>query len=273
MPNQNNYVEPIGSLQNKRPYRLSSSDRSRTFVEDKNVLFGTTLRDNVEIWIYNPNGTLVSNVVLPVDDPAISLAATVDVVGADEYLKINFDEVIARLNLPQGRYTATWNFFRNEVGSLDGYRLGVDEISSDRTEIRCSPIAVTGEIINDIYEFVTPSVPRLYAQGLIDQLFEKNLDVVEGEQFSPESLLSRMNTYISTTSTKLEAVGAYREYGLMVQEVMEKAYDLAIQKVVADTDNYAVQQIEIEKYLDESINEAMDILEAQKKIDARFQLT
>lgn len=100
-------------------------------------------------------------------------------------LQINLVEAIKRLNLSPGRYTIAANFFRDEVGSEDGPKLYIADISPTRTELRLSLVKNDPKTIDDLREFAQPAVPPLDAQALVDETFGVAL---EGSSVTPAEI-------------------------------------------------------------------------------------
>ena len=195
MPKQENYGQKIEKTWGFRPRRIDDRDWDLIVLKDKNgnpieedVTFGTTTEDIAEIWIYDDANQIVGHLNLHPWDEAIRLSkyslAPTDMkvgLGQDEtpdIIEINWPNVMTRLKLPQGRYFASINFFRNEVGSethldndeIPGNKLFISAISPSRTELRLEPVQRNNTLANQIYEFAFPSVPPYIAQALIDQL-------------------------------------------------------------------------------------------------------
>lgn len=196
MPKQDNYGQRIAKTWGFRPRRIDDRDWDLIAVRDENgnplwedVTFGTSKDDVAEIWIYDDINQIVAHTNLHPSDEAIRLTryqqAPTDSgvgVGNDEtpdMIEIHWPKVMTRLELPEGRYFATINFFRNEVGSetnrndpnVPGDKLFIGAISPSRTELRLEPVQQNDRLARQIREFAQPSVPPHVAQALTDQLF------------------------------------------------------------------------------------------------------
>lgn len=200
MPNQINYPDPIPVPYIKyRPERLSEEDRNLVQDGIRQVLFGSSAKDYAELWIYDSNGGISGHINLNVTHASMSLSTDITNTGAYELLNLDMGDAVRLMVVESGRYGFTANFFRDEVGSEyldntnpdlgDGRRLYISNISDDRTELLLTPkklIDVSDPLLTEIYEWALPSVPRLYAQGLVDQTFGRSLPA-EGEQEVPRS--------------------------------------------------------------------------------------
>src|SRR5690348_11801545 len=119
MPNQLNYPEPITSTINQRPSRFSDRDVALMKNSTKQILFGTSDNDLVEIWIYNSDGTIAYHANIGPTDTALTATTIVDQTGAHELLNLDFTQIQNDIDIEPGRYVLVGNFFRNEVGSED----------------------------------------------------------------------------------------------------------------------------------------------------------
>ena len=217
MPHQDNFPDGIVDVPNFRPRRVSEQDRR--LIQDqtapgvpaeRDVVFGQTDKDVVEIYIVDELGNNIAHVNLRPSDPALRLIAfTSDQqvgVGQDktpDVLQIDLVTVLQRLGpinpdtdepegLPPGRYSIAVNIFRDEVGQEAGpdeRKLYISDISPSRTELRLKPVFSNSRIVSEIGEFVEPSVPRFVAQAIIDQAFGISLDpFIDDVPFSVENI-------------------------------------------------------------------------------------
>lgn len=269
MANQANFSEPIESQAGNRPFRHKAVDEALIKGGEKTVLFGTTDRDCCEIWIYNLDGTLAAQTRISVTDPVLTLSSVVDNTGAHEFLNIDIDSVAAKLGLSPGRYGMSVYFLRDEVGGLEKYKMFIDEISPSRTELRIKPIEVTDEVKKDVYEFVVPSVPKIYAQAITTQIFGKNLDQVPGEEITIPEISVRLKAHIQNTTDRITMANMQREYEDSVKMIETLAYFKVIQKLIESQD-LNVQHTELQTMLFESIDEAVKELEDRNAFDFRF---
>lgn len=285
MPNQLNFGNPFVDFTAERMYRISVKDQRLLLEGEKTILFGTSDFNNVEIWFYFPNGGLAGSIRLPVTDSDIELMTTVDNTGAYEYVSFNLESIAERTPLNPGRYVAIMYFFRDEVSSkTSDNKLLIKEISPSRTEVRLSPETRTQEIADQIKEFVIPSVPRLFAKGLIDQMFNKSLDAQEGEFISPEfnlnsgSLLTQLELENgippqgNSISERIERAEAVSSYENLMTELIDRTYFYSILSLSNDYTNWSIQETEIKKYISDALLKALTELEENWLVDPRFNL-
>lgn len=275
MSNQLNFPDPLPqTLINERPSRFAHNDTKLFQTSDINqVVFGVTDRDVVEVWVYYPNGEIAAHTMLSVFDQSIKLSTVMDNTGAYEFINLDLGELSRRMNLEQGRYGLTVNIFRNEIGSEEGEKLYIGEISDDRTEIRLTSKNVGNGILRDIYEFVTPSVPKIIAQGLTDQLFGKNIDLIAGEQLNVDKITVDVDLLINNTSTRINYADANYAYGSMINTVLDRSYKIALENMASDVSNLNVQEADLEKYLSIAIQETIRQMRSAGEIDNRFEVS
>lgn len=272
MANQLNFPDQLLNAPLQRPLRLSAKDLKQIRSQNRQIIFGTTDRDVVELWVYNPNGTFAGHINLGPTDQALTLTTLVDPSGPYELLNLDMTRVTQQIALPPGRYAMVANFFRNEVGSEEGYKLYISAISDDRTEVQLYPVEPTAEVIRDIYEFITPAVPRQFAKGLIDQFFGQSLDTIEPERVDLNKLNAQVNEQISGTVTRLRNGGLYDLYTKIIDDLLTRTYAQTIQLLAADVRNYNVQQIEIERYIMDAFDIVIKEMQQSGQIPHLMQL-
>ena len=103
MPNQLNFSTPISLQIPTRPQRLSVVDSEKIVSGQKQIVFGTTNKDLVEMWIYNPDDTFAGHINIFASDSALTLKTVLDTSGSFEMLNMDLVEIFNRLNLPAGR--------------------------------------------------------------------------------------------------------------------------------------------------------------------------
>jgi hypothetical protein len=292
MPNQVNYPDPIPvPYIEYRPERLSEEDRNLVQSGIKQILFGTTARDYAELWVYDSNGGIAGHVNLDATNPTLNLATVISNTGAYELLDINMGEAVRTMLVESGRYGFTANFFRDEVGSEyvdnlkpelgSGNRLYITDISDDRTELRLSPKTVNQTIVDEIYEWVLPSVPKLYAQALIDQTFGRSLPteldaggaVPDYQVLSHEEVTVELDKLDPTTYQRIQRSNATTAYQALVTTVTALAGQYALENMAMDVrpSNTNIQQADIERYISEALAKAIHQVKSAGT-DPRFEI-
>jgi hypothetical protein len=305
MANQSNYPEEITTFVNQRPSRISAVDEKFIKGWQKNVLFGTSTRDVIELWIYNPDGTFANFVTLEYFDPTIGLSTILDSGNVDgqptnfiyEYINLNLKDIVNRIGIDPGRYSFVANFFVNEVGAdeslPDSYQLYLKDVSDDRTEVKVSAILPEPRVVADIVDFVTPSVPRLEAQALTDQTFGFALDGTEapGDAIELDLFKAQIDglyqAYASSFPNKfydptpaddlvpslqdrLDNSDTNAEFALMLDRVLPLARQYSLDALAADFQNFRVQRAELLEYVRLGINKACKQLQDAGLVDNRF---
>lgn len=273
MPNQLNFPDRIASpYVGVRPERISNIDRNLIYPDTKQVVFGISDRDHAEIWVYDTNGSIAGHTNLFSTDDGLSLTTLVDNTGAYEMLNVDMNTTFKIMNIEAGRYGLSINFFRNEVGSELGNKLFISEISNDRTELRLVLKNTSEADIRELYEWVVPSVPKLEAQGLLDQLFGKSEDNDEINKMTPAKVLVDLNQLVEDTSDRLYTSFTQNQYSAMINSMMEQVHELTLEKMADDITNTNVQNYDIEVYLQQAIHEVITEMIDKGQIDPRFEV-
>lgn len=272
MPNQLNYPDPLRGTFYQRPDRFSQADLELMQVGQKQVLFGITERDVVETWVYNPDGTIAGHVNFFPADPALSLVTLVDQTGPYELLNVDLVAAMQQMAIQPGRYAMVVNFFRDEVGSEAGYKLYISDISEDRTELQLYPVQISGDVIRDLYEFVVPSVPKTFANGLVDQFFGKSQDALFNERISWERFEGELNAQLNMTREKVAYAQREDSLRTIYEKIVERAYPLALDNMASDVRNLNIQQIELETYIMDAVDEVIRSMVSAGEVDPHFAL-
>lgn len=272
MPNQLNYRTILGTSVPLRPQRITAEDAQNIIVGQQQILFGTTSKDVLEMWVYNPDDTFAGHINVFPSDPALSLKTVLDESGTYQMLNVDLIELFDRLTLPAGRYAVVTNFFRNEVGSEEGTKLFVSEVAEDRTLVKFKLVDVNESTLKELYEFVTPSVPRLYAQGLIDQIFDKAVNVPPDKKIQSSVILSKMVQMVPSILQRLNVSNTVPQLNALINQILEMTYVKSVDKLIADNTNYYIQQDELMNYIITSVDESIQELQNSGAIDPRFTL-
>ena len=298
MANQDNFPEKLTDLQHVRPSRIADNDLALITAEspegdsiERNVVFGQTLRDVVEVYVYDELNNIVAQINVRPDDPALRLIAfSPDQqagVGQDQspdFLQMDLVDILGRLSLPPGRYSLAINYFRDEAGQQEGgneTKLFITDISPSRTEIRLQPVRPTDEIVGEIREFVEPSVPHLVAQALIDQTFGVSIDPIELTEtitlpkFSRE--LAALDVDAGTTgslsvASRLDradlAGDFYADFDISLRLIRDKALDILAKRA----SDLQVQDRELRQIIEQATEQVLIEMVTVGEIDSRIRL-
>jgi len=298
MPNQGNFPKKLTDLQHVRPSRVAGEDLTLISAQtltgesvEKNVVFGQTLRDVVEVYVYDELNTIVAQINVRPDDPALRLIAFSPEeqagVGQDQspdFLQMDLVDILGRLNLPTGRYSLALNYFRDEVGRQEGSnetKLFITDISPSRKEVRLQPVRPTDEMVGEVREFVEPSVPHLVAQALIDQTFGVSLDPIELTEtitlpkFSRE--LARLDVEAGTTGSlsvaaRLDRASLdadfYADFDISLKLIRDKALDI----LASRASDLQIQDRELRQIIEQATEQVLIEMVSVGEIDPRLQL-
>ena len=272
MPNQINYPDKLNGTYFQRPDRLTHTDIDVIRIGEKQVLFGVSARDIVEIWVYDANGAIVGHTNVDPTDPGLSLVTLIDQTGPQEVLNIDFEEVVNRMDIAPGRYATVLNILRDEVGSELGYKLYISDISDDRTEVQLSPVEITPQSHADIHEFATPSVPRVFASALIDQVFAHTVASPTNESLSFAGIELALDAARRDTIAKVMYAQQKPSLETIYTKIVTRAYPLALDNLAKDTLNLYVQRPELEIYIMQAVTSVITAMVQAGEIDPHFEL-
>ena len=304
MSNDRNFPDGIQDSPNFRPRRVSDKDRilvqeklpDDSFAE-KEVVFGQTTRDLVEVNVYDELNNLVERRILQARDQALRLLAfTPDAqvgVGQDQtpdVLQIDFKDVLKRMGplddegnpegLPPGRYTVSVNVFRNEVGEEFGgsdRRLFIKDISPSRRELRLLPVFGDQQIANEISEFIEPSVPKFVGQAIIEQTFGFSLDVdrvTESVTFQAlEEEISRLDNEASRegdirTAARLNRSELQAEFYNIFLALLPRMRDDILDRMAEG--DLQIQDIEMKQFIRQGVAVALIDAVVAGEVDSRL---
>lgn len=269
MANQFNYEdELVRGFQ--RPERIRESDAFIISLPPKQVLFGTSLSDNIELWFYNPDGTFAAHANIPATSDNLKHTTIVDQTGAYEFLNINLQKIGLEINLAPGLYNLVANIFSDEVGSEGGEKLYISKISPDRTELQLKPVNVNQNINDQTFEFIVPGTPRQFAKGLIDQIFDQSLNETPNTFITQNEIQNNINQIDSTIMSRIQNANASEVYSQTVQNVLSLAYKNTIDILADDIQNRRVQKSELENYIRTALVKAIHDLNSSNSFDPHF---
>lgn len=271
MANQINFGTQIENTPEERPSRLDPADYNLVVQGEWMKVFGTNIKDNIEVWFYYPDGTFASTVRIPITDSSVMLSTMYDVSGYFEYINVNLETVAEYAKLSPGRYSVIIYFFMDEVGSRGKQKLYIKDISPSRTELRLSPLKQDIETATEIFEFVVPSVPRVFANGIVDEVFGNNLDVVSGEQITVSEIRTGISELDSTIDSKLNYISGSYSLDNLLLHIINSTYSGSLDYLKYSTDP-AVQLVELQNFISSSIQDTIRQYELTNNIDPRFKL-
>lgn len=257
--NQINYVEPITSLVEYRPERPSRMDINLASLGTTYGVFGTRTTDHLEMWVYNYDGSFAGHLNIPPTDVAISYA----VVNEVPSLFIDLDVLFVRMGINPGKYTITLNFFRNEIGSENGYKLFISQISPDRTELQLKLSEITDATRHDVAEFIIPSVPKQRAAEILNEVFA-NLNHTK--------LYSALKNQNSGIMNAIAYADVLTQMTNIFEVIRVRTLPRVVEYMNADTNNFAIQDSDIEEYVKLALQDVIRDINDRRELDARVIL-
>lgn len=267
MANPNNYpVTLVPPILNFRPDRFESSDLKLIASGTYQVEFGTNINDHAEIWVYDTNGDIAGHTTLYASNTNLKLYTIVDNTGAYETINIDMATVLQELILDAGKYSLTVNIFRNEVGKEDGYQLAVTDISNDRTELRLTLTDANDSSIHDLYEWIVPSVPPIFAQALIDQTLGFASDVNIDEVITAHSLAAKLESINAGTLQRMSNANVTDAYLATTKKIINDVHTSALGMMASEVagGNINIQEDDLKRFVSQATQVVLkDIIDKQ----------
>jgi hypothetical protein len=310
MANSKNFPNPIVNVPNSRPRRLSQQDLAlvrRTDVGDlpqeKEVVFGQTARDIIEVYAYDELNNIVGHINIRPENDALRLIAFVPSqqvgIGQDktpDVLQLDLVRILKQMGpadpmtgipigLPPGRYNLVANVFRDEVGQEAGgnnRRLFISEISPSRTELRLVSVENDAQMVSEIHEFVEPSVPRFVAQAIIDETFGVALSsITDGGQGVDVSYAAFKTAVAALDADKAtELTTAARLQRSRLEPHFQSIYDASLPRIreqvlnelEADIGDLQIQDSELQEFIRKSVTKVLIAMVSTGEVDRRLQI-
>jgi hypothetical protein len=270
MPHQINYPESL-LIPQARPNRLSDFDTRLLTRGYKQVLFGQTEDDLVEVYFYDSDNNIDTHINLYAPNESLTLSTLVDPAGnTRQVVNVDLPKVAELTNIMPGRYTMVLNFFRDEVGSESGNHLYIKDISPSRTEIKLVPFNETPEIFREMYEFIVPSVTKLYAQALIDEIYGKSLDALASESITFEGTLTELSKTTPNIAGRLGYSGTMENFKNFFEDVITLAHQRTLQ--ILQTGDRNVQEDELRLYVSQAVVGAVAEIKNKGFLDPKIDV-
>jgi hypothetical protein len=200
-------------------------------------------------------------------------------------LYINFAKMDAVLvEIPSGRFSATLNFFLDEIGSYDDKILKVSRISTSRTEVE---LALTNpNKQSQLEQFAIPRINLRYIQPVLLQIFNQSGSSDLNIPVSPAKIDSSSiyRNFTSGSGQQLVQYGFDIDNGNQIgintiaQNVLDDAYPLALRAIntlIQESGSTSFTESELTEIVVNAIDEAYDFAlkdEQQNPQNYRFDL-
>lgn len=131
------------------------------------------LQNNVEVHLYSlADNSLIFSFVVKNENSAIYVQRLQYNDGTfRNLLFIDFAKIQIPVEIPPGRFSATLNFFVNEIGAYDDRVLKVSRISTSRSEIELQ--LTDTRLLNNLDEFALPRINTEYVVTALKQIFNQ----------------------------------------------------------------------------------------------------
>ena len=177
------------------------------------------------------------------------------------FLRINYTKLFEekQLSIIPGDYKVTINFFDSEIGTYYDRNIYLTKISPNRTEVELAFVDSTaGQFdINEeiLREFIEESLPKPYAIGAAEQIFDTAFNVVDddfGEGITYEKIIDRID---ETTVNRLNNLyQSFEQEGIDLKEPLKDYINLALsgmylkmrETILQRVGDYRIQESEFE---------------------------
>jgi len=290
MPNQENFPDSLNIIEDKRPSRVSDTDNTLIQVQSPdgdfirtNMVFGQTLRDVIEFYVYDSSNEIIAHANIRANDPALRLISFTSgqPVGegqdnTPDFLQIDLVSILNRLEIPIGRYSIAVNFLRDEVGreaDANETKLYITEISPSRTELKIQPVLMNDDLTEEIREFMDPSVPRFVAQAIIDQTFGIALDI-ESPNIQTITLNGFVNFLRSNSSVidRLDYANLEGAFYDRFEESLALIRDRTLDLIAQAPSDLQMQNYELQTLVNRATREILVEMVSAELFDPRIQL-
>lgn len=124
----------INSTNTTNVTRIRPVDLTLMTAEPLKVTFADSYRPSLELHVYTPDGVYLTgnyDAKFTVENNNTSHKTDIE-----KHLSIDLDDSLNVLGISRGQYKVVYNVFNNIIGSYDGSKLWIKEISPSRTELR-----------------------------------------------------------------------------------------------------------------------------------------
>lgn len=192
-------------------------------------------------------------------------------------LYIDFSKIYTEIQLPPGRYSATLNFFADEVGSYDNRILKVTNIPASRTEVELelsdylqpnAPVMSAEEKQILLEKFAIPAINVEYIRPVLKQIFNQEGSDAIDIPTSPAKINSSSiyQNFTSGSGDKLLLYNFDEDYdnfigiNTITQNVLNLAYPIALEKIESMilSGSTTFTETELSTHIVDAIDEAYD---------------
>lgn len=289
MPNINNFKSNIVDLGEQYiKYTVSRivSDKSNNLLEmEIPATFSTqNIKNNVEINLYSlADNSLVFSDFIKNTEALRTETLQYNDNTSRTLLYIDFAKV-PELQLPDGQYSVTLNFFEEELGSYDNSILKVSKISTSRTEVELELMDLVKQ--KELEQFAIPSIPSSYIPQVLVQIFNQEGadDIVIPTSPVKIDSMSLYTNFSSGSGEKLlqynfdEDDGSRLGINTITQNVLNIAYPIAMENInvaISTFNSSSFTEVELSNIVLNAIDVAYDTTaydEAQNPQNYRFDL-
>lgn len=124
----------INSTNTTNVARIQPVDITLMTADPLKITFAESYRPNLELHVYTPDGIYLTgnyDTKFTIENNDTTFATDIE-----KHLSVDLEASLNALGINRGQYKVVYNVFNNIIGSYDGSKLWIKEISPSRTELR-----------------------------------------------------------------------------------------------------------------------------------------
>ena len=127
-----NQQELLNATSNVKTARLETVDSELLDSRKFSLKFRNTYKPNLELHVYTPDGVYLTG-----DHKSnYTIENSINPYGTQQYITVDTNAALGNIGIERGQYKLVYNLFNNILGSYDGQKLFIKEISPSRRELR-----------------------------------------------------------------------------------------------------------------------------------------
>jgi hypothetical protein len=127
-----NQQELLNATSNLKTARLETVDSELLDSRKFSLKFRDTYNPDLELHVYTPDGVYLTG-----DHKAnYTIESSINAYGTQQYITVDTNTALGNIGIERGQYKIVYNLFNNILGSYNGQKLFIKEISPSRREVR-----------------------------------------------------------------------------------------------------------------------------------------
>ena len=142
-----NQQDLLNTTSNVKTARLETVDSELLDSRKFSLKFRDTYSPNLELHVYTPDGVYLTG-----DHKAnYTIEDSKNAYGTQQYITVDTNTALDNIGIERGQYKIVYNLFNNILGSYEGQKLFIKEISPSRRELRIQLSDNTGNTLFQSY--------------------------------------------------------------------------------------------------------------------------